>query len=323
LLIFVSCWVQTIVYGNVSCPRCGTACKVASEHLGGPVQCPKCGQAFGVRPVTGVPSRTQFGPPRLDIGSATSTGRVRDRNEDSFLVQHLTWSNRDDRHDVALLVVADGMGGHAGGDQASGLVVRTLGNAMAPLLSAALAGQYEDFPDASVKDALGYALREANRLVWQKGQNDPACKGMGATAAVVVVWDGQLRIGHVGDCRVYLHHGSQLLQITRDQTLVAKMVAQGVLTPLQAQDHPARNEVTNALGKHCDLDLTLYQGRIAAGDWLMICCDGLQAHVGDAVLQDEIAHATASATHLARRLVGLADQGGGSDNCTVVAVHAV
>jgi PPM family protein phosphatase len=296
---------------------------VASEHLGGPVQCPRCGQAFGVRPVTGVPSRTQIGPPRLDIGSATSTGRVRPRNEDSFLVQHLTWSNLDERHDVALLVVADGMGGHAAGDQASGLVVRTLGNAMDPLLSAALAGQYPEFPDASVKDSLGYALREANRLVWQKSQNDPACKGMGATAAVVVVWDGQLRIGHVGDCRVYLHHAGQLGQVTRDQTLVARMVAQGVLTPQQAQNHPARNEVTNALGKQRDLDLTLYQGRIVAGDWLVVCCDGLQAHVEDRVLQEEIVTATASATHLARRLVGLADQGGGSDNCTVVAVHAV
>jgi PPM family protein phosphatase len=311
------------VYGNVSCPHCGAACKVAAEHLGGPVQCPKCGQAFGVRPVTGTPSPTQFGPPRLDIGSATSTGRVRPRNEDSFLVQHLTWSNLDERHDVALVVIADGMGGYAAGDQASGLVVRTVGSVVAPLFSAALGRQGKEVPDASLKDTIGYALREANRAVWQKGQNDAGCKGMGATVALVVVWDGQIRIGHVGDCRVYLQHGGQLAQMTRDQTLVARMVSEGTLSPLQALTHPARNQVTNALGKNPDLDLTFYQGHMVAGDWLVACCDGLQAHLTDPTLQEEIARGNASATHLARRLVGLADQGGGSDNCTVVAVHGL
>jgi protein phosphatase len=272
--------------------------------------------------VTGTPTPTQFGPPRLDVGSATSTGRVRPRNEDSFLVQHLAWSNLDERHDVAVLVVADGMGGHAAGDQASGLVVRTAGSVLAPLLAAALGGQYREMPDASLKDTIGYALREANRAVWQKGQNDAACKGMGATVALVVVWDGQIRIGHVGDCRVYLQHAGRLTQVTRDQTLVARMVAEGTLSPQQVLNHPARNEVTNALGKHADLDVTLYQGHLVAGDWLVVCCDGLQAHIEDPVLQEEIGRANASALHLARRLVGLADQGGGSDNCTVVAVHA-
>jgi protein phosphatase len=296
---------------------------VPAEYVGGPVQCPKCGQAFGVRPITGTPSPTQFGPPRLDVGCATSTGRVRPRNEDSFLVQHVSWSNRDQRHDVALLVVADGMGGYPAGDEASGLVIRTLGSALAPLLAGVLNGQHRDATPGTLTDALAYALREANRAVWQRSQADAACKGMGATAAAVLLWNGQVHVAHAGDCRVYIHHAGQLAQITRDQTLVARMLERGDLSAAQALNHPARNEVINALGKQSQLEPALYQGRVVHGDWLLIACDGLQAHVPDATVQEEMTRASGSATHLARRLVGLADQGGGSDNCTVLAVHCL
>lgn len=309
------------MYGQVTCPHCGAACRVAAEHVGGPVQCPGCSKTFGVRPVTGAPSATQIGPPRLDIGSATSTGRVRPRNEDSFLVQHLTWCNLEDRHDLALLVVADGMGGAAAGDLASGLVIRAIGASLAPLLGGALAGSYREVPDAALNDHLTFALREANRTVCARAVSDPACKGMGATAAVVLIWDGRLRIGHVGDCRVYLRHNGKLAQVTRDQTLVAQLVAAGRLSAKQAEVHPARNEVTQAVGKLTDFTPGLYQGALMASDWLVVSCDGLHAHVDDATLEREIERPGISATHLARRLVGLADQGGGSDNCTVLAVH--
>jgi protein phosphatase len=289
---------------------------VAREHAGGAVRCPHCQAVFTVR----APQQAPTGPPRLEIGSATSPGRQRDRNEDSFLVQHLAWSNLDARHDVALLLVADGMGGAASGDRASGLVVRTLGAALAPLLASALSGQARG-PAAVQPDTLENALREANTVVYREARADPACKGMGATAVVALVWDTQVLIGNVGDARVYHQRAGKLTQVTRDQTLVARMVELGHLTPAQALVHPSRNEVTQAVGLHAAVEPARARLQLVAGDWLVLACDGLHAHVDATAMQELIARGPQSAAALALELVEAADRGGGSDNTTVIAVR--
>jgi protein phosphatase len=261
------------------------------------------------------------GPCRLVVGSATTRGRVRDRNEDSLLVQQCIWGNSDQRHEVALLVVADGMGGHNAGDRASGLVIRTVSNVLAPLLNAALAGSTP--APAILAETLDNGLREANRVVLQAAKNDDACKGMGSTAVVALVWDGRAFISLIGDCRVYHWRGGQLTQVTRDQTLVGRMVELGQLSPAEAARHPRRNEVTQAVGRHSRLEPARYEVALNRGDWLVASCDGLQAHVEDRALQEAIAKAGSSASGLANCLVDLANLGGGSDNCTVVAMHCV
>lgn len=260
---------------------------------------------------------------RLTIGSATTRGRVRERNEDSVLVQQCSWSNLAHRHDVGLIVIADGMGGHQAGERASGLVVRALGKVLAPLLTAAMneqAGQAASFDPAG---SLQGGLIEANRLVRETSQRNPAWKGMGSTAVVLLIWDGQTHISLVGDCRVYHWRGGKLTQVTRDQTLVARMVELGQLTPQEAAKHPRRNEVAQAVGKYALIEPARYELALSAGDWLIASSDGLQAHVNDRTLGETIAKAGPSADELANRLVELANQGGGSDNCTVVAVRCV
>src|SRR5262249_47970630 len=156
---------------RVLCPHCRTSCQVNNQHLGSPVRCGKCRRPFAVRtpaaPTASVSDETEmlleldgpaaahleqkregraqpaaigWRPPSiltsgcLDIGAATSPGRVRSRNEDSFLVQHFSWSTLDQRREVALVIVADGLGGHEAGDQASGLVIRTVAGTLAGLL---------------------------------------------------------------------------------------------------------------------------------------------------------------------------------------------
>ncbi len=237
---------------RVSCPHCRTTCLVAEQHLGKPVQCGRCARTFTTRG-----EQAGAAPVRLDIGVATSPGRVRPRNEDSFLVQHLVWCNLDQRHEVAVLIVADGMGGAVAGDRVRGLVIRAAGAALAPLLADVLNGSAQDA--SAVSEAI------------------TACKGVGAAVAVAVVWDGRVHVGRVGDCRVYQQRGGRLTQILRDQTLV-----------------------------------------LAAGDWLVLACDGRHAHLDENVLQTEIARAVPSAVQVAQQLVERADQLGGSDNCTVV-----
>jgi protein phosphatase len=260
---------------------------------------------------------------RLILGSATTRGRVRDRNEDSVLVQQCSWGNLDQRHDVALIVVADGMGGHQAGDRASGLVIQALGKAFVPLLTAALNTQSPQSASFDPSQALEGGLIEANRLVRETSQRNPAWKGMGSTAVALLIWDGKAFIRLVGDCRVYHWRGGKLTQVTKDQTLVARMVELGQLTPDEAVKHPRRNEVAQAIGKYALIEPGRYELSLSPGDWLVASSDGLQAHVNDRTLADGIAKAGSSAADLANRLIELANQGGGSDNCTVVAARCV
>jgi protein phosphatase len=213
------------------------------------------------------------------------------------------------------------MGGHEAGDRASGLVIRTVGGALATPLGGALSGQLKAAAAPVLAEALGAALQEANRVVHPAARGLPSCKGMGATAAAVLVWDGLAVIGHVGDCRVYHQRGGALTQVTRDQTLVARMVELGKLTPREALDHPARNEVAQAVGRQPEVEPGRCQVQLAPGDWLIVACDGLQSHLDARALQEQVARAPSSAARLAQQLVDLADQRGGSDNCTVVAVR--
>lgn len=264
--------------------------------------------------------REESAPPiRLDLGAATSPGRVRDHNEDSFLLQYLVYCNLDVWHELAVLVVADGMGGAAAGEKASGLVIRSVGTTLTPLLTQILNDAKMD--STGIAAAVSAALREANRAVWDTSRQDAACKGMGATAVVAVVWEAQIFIGHIGDCRVYHERAGKLAQVTRDQTLVARMVELGHLTPKQALTHRARNEVTNAIGISAEIVAASYQLQLSAGDWLILACDGLHMHLDDAALQAEIAASKSSAAQLAQRLVERADERGGSDNCTVLVVR--
>jgi protein phosphatase len=294
------------------------------QHLGAPVQCKKCARTFLVQigaVAQAPPAPAQPAMCRLDIACATSTGRVRKRNEDSFLVQYFTWFNLDQRHELALVVVADGMGGHEAGDQASGIAIRAAGSAVAPLLSGALSGQFKDSRDPMIAESMAYALQEANRAVFRKAQANPAFKGMAATADIVLIWDNRVMIAHVGDTRVYHQRAHQLKQVTKDQTLVARMIELGQLTPEEAVTNPARNEVLQGVGKRFDIEPASYELMLQVGDWLLVACDGLHAHLDARVLQDTISQASASAPLLANRLVELADQNGGSDNCTVAVVR--
>src|SRR5262245_22163798 len=154
------------------CPHCITPCQVAEKHLGVPVRCHKCGNTFTVNPTTLVskPPTTEpipqtAGALRLEIAGVTSIGRQRSRNEDSFLVQHLTWSELNQNHQLALVVVADGMGGHAGGDQAARLALRTIGTILAPLLTSALNTQQREVTRAGLANSIDSAIKAANRVV--------------------------------------------------------------------------------------------------------------------------------------------------------------
>jgi serine/threonine protein phosphatase PrpC len=256
---------------------------------------------------------------RLSVAGATSMGMVRDRNEDSFLLLQQSWSNLDARHEAALVVVADGMGGYEAGDRASYLSIEYINAALSHVWSRFAPTVSQD-RQASFREPIEAAIKAANAVVHQQGQQS-AHKGMGATAAVVLIWDGQVEIGHVGDCRVYLFHDGNLTQVTRDQTLVARMVELGQLSPAEAKNHPKANEVTQAIGRNPDIQPAFYATRMAPGDWLLVACDGLHAHVDVPALAETLQAASLAPALVAHYLVDLVNYRGGTDNCTVVAVR--
>ena len=269
------------------------------------------------QPIVSPASRFVPFPPRLVLGGASSLGRVRERNEDRFQTRQWNWNDAEGTHEVALIVVADGMGGYQGGDEASTLTVRTVVNQLSPVLIAAAPRP----TSAAMTGAIDRAFRESNRVVAEQAKNDARFKEMGATAAIVVIWDGCAYFGHVGDCRVYLYRGSKLNQLTEDQTLVTRMVALGQLTAEEAAQHEARNEVTQAIGKRPILEPSRGDRALARGDYVVVACDGLVAHVDTATLQQVMSRPPVPPQHLASHLVSMADEGGGTDNCTVVVAH--
>lgn len=272
-------------------------------------------------PTLGADPPALHGEFRLDVAGCSSVGRVRTRNEDSFLTMQYTWSSLDRRHDVALVIVADGMGGYDAGDRASRLTILQSAASLGPVLANFLKLDASANRPSSFRAPVQAALKSANAAVYQQAQTEPGCKGMGATVAAVLVWDGRVDIGHIGDCRVYHFRHGTLTQVTRDQTLVERMIELGQLTRAEAESHPARNEVTAAVGRHPDIDPAYCECTLLPGDWLVVSCDGLHAHVNQPALIEALHAAPSSAALLANYLVALANHQGGSDNCTVVAVR--
>ncbi len=226
------------------------------------------------------------------MGAATDVGRVREGNEDDYLV--------DDA--MGLVAVADGMGGHRAGEVASA-------TALEALRAAINAGQ-----------PLRDAIESANEAVFTKSLTDASLRGMGTTlTAGTLVAGGTLLVGHVGDSRAYLLRDGELRQVTVDHSLVEELVRDGRLTPDEAAVHPQRSIITRALGVDASVEVDVYPVELAPGDRLLLCSDGLTGMVQfDAIaatLRREEDPARA-----ATQLIDAANAAGGEDNITVVVV---
>jgi protein phosphatase len=257
-------------------------------------------------------------PSGIQVGGFSSVGRVRDRNEDRFFAQHWTWTDGCSTHEGALLIVADGMGGYQAGDRASSTTIRVVSERLLLLPLQTMTGTGTEPRPGELLDAVVAALVEANRVVLEEANAQEKFKGMGATVAVALIYGGVLIVSHVGDCRVYLQRGGDVMQRTTDQTLVGRMVELGQLTPEEAESHPNRNEVLQAIGKRPGVEPSRQEERLLRGDRIVVACDGLDAHVSVDALRQLLTTSTKAPAELARQCVEMADEAGGSDNCTVV-----
>lgn len=237
------------------------------------------------------PERDQARAANVFFGSRTDIGRVRERNEDSLIVN------------PPLFAVADGMGGHEAGDVASEVAIASLA---------------ANAPKRANASALGKAVEIANAAVLAEAVKR-GHEGMGTTMTACVIEGDQLVLAHVGDSRAYLLHTGKLQQITRDHSLVADMVAEGRLTKEEARIHPNRSIITRALGSDPNMKPDLYEITASAGDRLLLCSDGLSSLVSDEDIQQTLAR-VADPQRCAAALVEAALEAGGTDNVTVVVV---
>jgi serine/threonine protein phosphatase PrpC len=234
----------------------------------------------------------------LRYAARSDTGLIRAINEDSGYAG------------PRLLVIADGVGGHAAGEVASSVAV------------ASMAALDEDSPGGDLLERLANAVNGANRHLRDMVTGDPDLKGMGTTLTALLRAGSRFGLVHVGDSRAYLLRGATLQQLTHDHTFVQALVDEGRITAEEADHHPQRNLITNSLDGREDIELDLSVRETRAGDRYLLCSDGLSGVVSEDTLRDTLVD-EADADVVVERLVDLALKGGGPDNITAIVADVV
>jgi len=234
----------------------------------------------------------------LRYAARSDIGLLREGNEDSGYAG------------PRLLVLADGMGGHAAGEVASSVAV------------AMLASLDDDSPGPDILDRLSSAVQDANNYLRDMVLGDPDLEGMGTTLTALLRAGSRFGLVHIGDSRCYLLRGEKLQQITKDHTFVQTLVDDGRITAEEASHHPQRNVIVRALDGREDVELDLSIREAKVGDRYLLCSDGLSDVLSDETLRDTLAGAD-TPDRAADELVELALRGGGPDNITAIVADVV
>lgn len=229
----------------------------------------------------------------LRVAARTDVGRVREGNEDAFLTRHPVYA------------IADGMGGHLGGEVASKLAVDTVAGLTASGMT------------------LADRVREANLAVLERSKGDRAVAGMGTTFTGLELADGVAHVAHVGDSRAYLFRAGTLEALTEDHTLVRELVRSGEIDETAARTHPQRSVILRCVGTEPTVEVDEGRVDLRTGDRLLLCSDGLTEMLDDAAVAAILGETTGDPDVAAERLVAAANDAGGSDNVTVIVLDVV
>lgn len=240
----------------------------------------------------------------MNIWGMTDIGLVRRENQDAYAVRIA----EDSGHTVC--VVCDGMGGPGGGKLASSLAVNAF-------IDSCCANLRRDMNWEQVKETAAFAVAAANTAVYERSCAKPELYGMGTTLVSAIIRDSRAVFNNVGDSRAYLVRGGQITRITKDHSLVEHLVDQGDITAEEARIHPHRNLITRALGPDPEALSDSYELLLEAGDWLLLCTDGLIGTVTDQEMARELT-ADMDDNERLGRLLELAKRQGAPDNVTAV-----
>ena len=265
-----------------------------------------------------IAERTQPIPLRMRIGAAAHAGMVRELNEDSLLALDLCTIQNAQGRSWGLFIVADGMGGHAAGEIASGLAIRGAAEVVLRVYLAPTLEADAPYEEAHLKDVVHKAALQANEYVLREAHardND-----MGTTLTMALVVGDRAVIGNVGDSRTYLYRDGALRRISKDHSLVMRLVELGQISDEEIYTHPQRNAVLRSLGDKPELEVDLFSERLRPGDALLLCSDGQWEMTRDAQMA-EIIQAHDDPQAACDALIAAANAAGGEDNITAVLVR--
>jgi protein phosphatase len=242
----------------------------------------------------------------------TNTGLVREHNEDAFCLP-----NQLDAQTLAvkghLYVLADGMGGHQKGEVASAVTINTVSKAYYEIVKPLLKHKN---PEEAITEALAQAIQKANNDVLDETE------GGGTTVVAAVLFANHLITMNVGDSRAYLLRNNELYLLSRDHSLVSRLVEMGKISEEEAINHPRRNVLYQALGQGADVDIHVFSETLQLHDTILLCSDGLWGEVSEPDIKEALS-AAGSLLVAAETLVELANNAGGADNITAIIVQVV
>src|SRR5215207_6885411 len=264
-----------------------------------------------------IAERTEPAPLWVRIGAASHAGMIRELDEDSLLTLDLRTVQNSNGRSWGLFIVADGMGGHAAGEVASGLAIR---GATEVVLSAYLTPTLDantPYDEAELKEIVRKAILQGNQYVL----NEARARGndMGTTITMALVAGDRAVIGNVGDSRTYLYRDGKLRRISKDHSLVMRLVELGQITEEDVYTHPQRNAVLRSLGDKPEVEVDLFTERLRPGDALFLCCDGQWEMTHDPQMAEIIA-ANDDPQAACAALIAAGNAAGGDDNITSVLV---
>ena len=238
---------------------------------------------------------------KVEGNGKTDIGMVRKTNQDSYYVNNKS----------GFYIVADGMGGHAGGEVASGMVVAEFEEKLTEEKGVELK------EDADFHIFLERTLNTACTKIYEKSLENPELKGMGTTASCAFIKDKKIHCGHVGDSRIYLIRAGFIYQLSVDHSLVSEQLKAGLITEEMATNHQLKNVITRSIGYQEEEFVDTFSREVERGDIILLCSDGLHGKVSD---QEIVDICTKNVEASADQLVNLANERGGEDNISVIVV---
>ncbi|KXK22553.1 MAG: putative protein phosphatase [Chloroflexi bacterium OLB15] len=245
------------------------------------------------------------------FGQATDVGRMRTNNQDSAFSFFASGRSVDDIPDFGLFIVADGMGGHQDGEKASAITTRTVASQVLNTMYLPMISRQNKNNDVPIAESLANATQKANIEIMSHVPEG------GTTLSSVVIIGDRAYIAHVGDSRIYMFHHGILEKLTRDHSLVQRLIELDQITIEEAADHPQKNVLYRALGQNDVVEVDTLTRRLPPGAMLLLCSDGLWNQVSDSAISDVISHVH-SPQEACQKLVAMANAAGGIDNVTVI-----
>lgn len=241
----------------------------------------------------------------MEVIALTDIGLVREKNQDSFLTLN--------ELDIPLFVIADGMGGHRGGEVASSDAVKIIKEVFMDNKESLVSKK-------NIIRVIDDSIQKANKAIYKASLESADCSGMGTTISLCYIYKNKLLIGHVGDSRVYLIEKDEITQLTEDHSLVNELVKKGEITKDEARNHPKKNMITRAVGTSNDIDVDIIEVKYKNENKLLLCTDGLFNMLSEKEIIEHI-NQESSILEIGQQLINDAKSRGGPDNISLIIVE--